>query len=275
MSTIFTIPGKLGDAILQWPVAYYWANKNAKQITVWLDEKMLGPLKTLIEAQPCVEAVKMIPGIKTYDCGGQPWHFDLKPDDMVGHTVNHLGFRRFPERQITMQTALDIGFHVDTEVVAQEASLFVEPYEPTNRLVLHGTFQSHHTGVPGFWRVLHDHWDLLRRTFDDIVFTGTPPERERALELYPACRDFDDHGEFLETAKLMAGARMVMGSGSSGVTLAGALKVPCIRVHDPMGDAPKAIWANLGDNQINETEITLRRALPEFVEKWCDARLSV
>jgi len=72
----------------------------------------------------------------------------------------------------------------------------------------------------------------------------------------------------LDLAKFMAGASLVVGCGSSGVALAGALKVPCIRVHDPIGEAPKVIWSNLGENQLNDTEIGLRKSWPEFRDRW-------
>jgi hypothetical protein len=63
----------------------------------------------------------------------------------------------------------------------------------------------------------------------------------------------------------MAGSRLVIGSGSSGVALASVLKVPTLRVHDPIGNAPKVIWAGLGDNQWNEEEVALRRLWPEIL----------
>ena len=66
----------------------------------------------------------------------------------------------------------------------------------------------------------------------------------------------------------MVNSRAVIGCGSSSVALAGALKVPCIRVHDPIGEFPRRIWDNLGDNQLNDTEIGLRASWPEWRDKW-------
>lgn len=276
MSTIFTFPGKIGDALLQFPVAAAWHREHGKPYTVWLDEKTLGPIKNLIAAQPGCEAVEMKPGIVNYGCGGQPWHFDANMADLVGHTIYHLGFRKFPERQITLQTALDCGFDVDTEALAREPGLTVGfTGQPENRLLLHGTFTSHQTGVPRFWRFLRDRRDELESRFKEIVFTGTKDERDRALELYPRWGQFDDQGDFLELAKLMAASRMVIASGSSAAALAGALKVPCVRVHDPIGDANKHIWSNLGENQLNDTDADLRRSWPDFVAKWAPERSSV
>lgn len=277
MSTIFTFPGKLGDALLQWPVAYQYATSREKQITLWLDEGTLKPLVNLFRSQAMVEAVELRGGVKNYTCGGQPFHFDLKPEEIAGHTVYHLGFRAFPQRQITLQTALDCGFDVDRDRLVSQRSLDVpcfpppDPFGHRRRLVLHGTFQSHMSGTPRFWRWLHDHREDLERRFEEIVFVGTEDELHRAHEVYPDWGTFSDGGDFLNLARLIMGSQMVAGAGSSVVALAGALKVPCVRVHDFMADAPKMIWSNLGDNQLNETEIRLRELWPEFADRWAAA----
>lgn len=268
MSTIFTCPGKIGDCFLQYPVAYQWAKQNGKRFTLWLDEKSLAPLKGLFETQACVEAVELKPGIQNYSCGGQPYTFDLKTEDIVGHTVYHLGFRRFPERQITLQTALDVFPTMETAPLA-EPSILVDHGEPKNRLVLHGTFTSHMSGVPRFWRFLYDHREELEERFDDIVFTGPADDVARARELYPNWGSFNDMGDFLGLARFMAESRLVIGSGSCGVALASVLGVPAVRVHDPIGEAPRVIWSGLAPNQLNDTEIGLRTSWPEFRDQWC------
>jgi hypothetical protein len=55
------------------------------------------------------------------------------------------------------------------------------------------------------------------------------------------------------------------------VALAGALKIPAIRVHDNIEGMPKVIWSNLGDNQMNETEVLLRTNYAPWAEKWLKA----
>src|SRR5689334_19709808 len=100
MSTIFTSPGKLGDAILSWPVAHQFLKDRKKSCTLWLDEHTCKPLVPLFEAQPCVEKVELKPGILKWSCGGQPWDFGLKTEDFNGHEIHHLGFRKMPSRQI-------------------------------------------------------------------------------------------------------------------------------------------------------------------------------
>jgi len=273
MSLIYTMPGKLGDALLEWPVAYQYCKAKDVKCTLWLDEGSLKPLVPLFEAQPCVEAVELKPGVQNYTCGGQPFDFGLATSDYIDHQVIHLGFRKFPERQITLQTLHDAPFELDSAALCQEPSIMAPDPMVGNRCVLHGTFVSHHTGSPGFWRFLNSVRGTLEDRFDEITFVGTQAERDRARELYPDWDGFDDGGSFLELANLMVGSRLVLGSGSCGVALAGVLKVPCVRVHDPIGDAPKVIWSNTGENQINETELTLRKDWPAFIDRWCPSRV--
>lgn len=264
---VFSMPGKIGDALLQYPVARQWSRQTGEKFSLWLDEQSLKPLVGLFQSQPCVESVELKPGITGYSCGGQPWNFGLDTAEFEGKSVYHLGFRQFPQRQITLQTALDCGLHIDTSQLAHP-SLEVEPLEPANRCVIHGTFQSHVSGVPRFWRWLRDIRSDLEARFDEIVFTGSPAERARALEVYPAWRDFDDGRDFHRLARYMAGSRLVVGSGSSGVVLGGALGLPTVRVHDPIGEAPKVVWSNLGDNQLNDWEPALRESWPKFRDRW-------
>jgi hypothetical protein len=273
MSTIWTMPGKLGDAILQFPVARQWSRQTGKKFTLWLDEKTLKPLERLFASQDCVECVEFKPGIASYHIGGQPWHFDLKTEDTLDHVVYHLGFRQFPDRQITLQTALDVPVHIDVKQLSQPALIIPDPL-PGNRVVLHATFTTHQSGTPKFWRFLRDIKADLEEMFDEVIFVGTADERARAMELYPGgtCGpecvwgEFDDHGDFYELARLLAGSRLVIGPGSCGVALASVLGVPAIRVHDPIGEAPRIIWSGLGPNQWNEEEKDLRRLWPGIKE---------
>src|SRR3990172_730549 len=148
MSTVFTFPGKIGDAILQFPVAYQWHKLTGKTFSCWLDETTLKPLERLFSTQPCVDAVEFKSGIENYMCGGQPWHFNLRTNDYEGKTVYHLGFRSFPQRQITMETVENakLPVKVDTHALATEACFITagEPVPP-RRLVLHGQPVCPHT----------------------------------------------------------------------------------------------------------------------------------
>lgn len=259
-------------------MAHQYCLQNNKKCTLWLDEKSLAPLVPLFEAQPCVEAVKLIGGIDHYNCGGQPYHFGLSTADHRDDEIYHLGMRSFPQRQITLQTLVWTPLLIDRAEIAETPCFEVGPITKTNRLVLHGTFKSHHTGVPSFWKFLFDRREELESLFEEIVFVGTKDEIARAAELYPGeipvngakptWSVFDDNGDFLELAKLISASSCVIGAGSSVVALGGAMKIPTLRIHDPIGDHPKVIWSNLGHNQMNETERELRRKWPEFRDAW-------
>src|SRR3990172_6315695 len=45
--TVMTFSGKAGDALHQWPVAWWWAKKTGQKFTCWLEEqtcKLVAPL---------------------------------------------------------------------------------------------------------------------------------------------------------------------------------------------------------------------------------------
>lgn len=277
MALVFTSPGKLGDALLQWPVAYHYCKQQKTTCTLWLDEKTCAPLVPLFKAQPCVDDVVLKPGIENHRMGGQPWDFGLTTKDFLDNEIYHLGMRTFPTRQITLETLEHVPLQIDRAAIATEPSIStVISHLPANRLVLHGTFVAQGSaGTPGFWRFLARVKDELSHIFEEIVFVGTPNERERALELYPEWKDFDDHGSFLELAELMSGSRCVIGAGSSVVVLSGAMKVPTIRVHDPIGQCPKVIWTNLGPGQVNDTELELRSTWPSFRDEFLPSKIIV
>jgi hypothetical protein len=265
MSLVFTLPGKIGDALHQWPVAYWHCKATGKKATLWLDENTLKPLVPLFEAQECVEKVELKPGITSYHMGGQPWNFGVKTADLLEHEVYHLGMRQFPMRQITLETIERLPLNV----TRMEGPTLTVPVDPQrNRLVLHGTFLSHTSGAPTVWRFISDRWDEFKTLFDEIAFVGTPAERQRALELYPDAIAFDDEANFLNLASYIGSSRMVVGAGSSIVVLAAQLCVPAIRVHDPIGEFPRVIWDNLGENQLNRTELELRDEWPVFRDRW-------
>jgi len=272
MSVVFTMPGKLGDALHQWPVAYHWAKQHGEKFDLWMDEKTCAPLVPLFQAQPCVNEVKLVGGVENWSCGGQPFHMNLPTSAFSGNTVYHLGLRGFPTRQLTLQCLNDskVPVEVDVDTLASEPSLVVEPWEPGNRLVVHGQgVCPHNRSTPTMWKFLSGVMTELREMFSEIVFVGSDDDKETARIAYPDCKLFDDGGDFLKLAGLIAGSKAMIGVGSSPIVLAGLLQVPAIRVHDRIGnDAPKVIWNNLGENQINATEPELRTEWPKFRDKW-------
>jgi hypothetical protein len=256
MALVFTFPGKIGDALMQWPIVHHYCKQNNVKCEVWLDEKSLQPLGDLFKNQPCVEKVRFIPGIKNYGCGGQPFDFEMDNDVYLNNEVYHLGLRSFPSRQLTLEALEQVPLHLDTGKIASECSLYVpNPVKKKERTILHGNFLSHMSGVPGFWK-------FLNRVKNELpgqkVFVGTTAELGRAKEVHPTFGKFEDNGSFLNVARIMVSSDLVVACGSSVAALAGALKVPCIRVHDAIGEHPKVIWSNLGPRQWNLTEKELR-----------------
>jgi hypothetical protein len=280
MSTVFSFPGKSGDALLQFPVAYQWHKITGKQFDCWLDEHTCKPVEKLFAAQPCVGEVKLISGVENWNCGGQPFHMNLPTSAFAEHTVYHLGFRSFPQRQITLETLENckLPVTVDREALASEPCFAwpgsIEfPVEgqrvATRRLILHGQPICPHTkSTPGFWPFLSSIAHELPALFDEIVWVGDARDREIGTRTYPEWKDFNDVGSFLETARLMSGASCVIACGSSMAALAQVMKIPCARIHDPIGGSPKVIWSGLGDNQINETELGMRSQWPIFRDRW-------
>lgn len=291
--TIYTFPGKGGDAILQWPVAWLWARQTGKRFTAWLDENTCRMVAPLFEAQPCCEAVEFKKGVESYNMGGQPFHFDLPTSAYEGRNIFHLGLRHFPARQLTLEAfeQSNVPVELDQGLVGNTPCFEVEPletvlvkkggvdtyYNPASKRIclLHGqSVYAHTRSTPGFWPFIHSIRNELQSLFDEVIFVGSDRDREVGTRTYPYFTSYDDEGSFLNLAKLMVHAKLVIGVGSSVVTLGGSLKVPTIRVHDPIGEHAKTIWDNLGDNQANLTEVDLRRDWPEFRDRWVKKEVS-
>jgi hypothetical protein len=275
MSTVFTFAGKMGDAILQFPVVHHYIDQtHDENVELWMDENTCKPLVPLFEAQPGIKVVKLISGVENWNCGGQPFHMNLKTSEFAGNTIYHLGLRGFPVRQISLQCLNDckVPISVSPEVFAEMPYLSVDDSSPANRLVIHGkSVYPHNRSTPTMWRFLSSILQDVHELFEEVVFVGSPEDREVGLSSYPNWTAFDDGGDFLKLARLVAGSRCMIGVGSAPITLAGALKVPSVRVHDTIGDgsgSPRVIWDNLGANQLNRTEIELRKDWPIFRDRW-------
>ena len=271
MNPIFTMPGKMGDALMQWPVVHQYIKQTGRRVNLFLDEKTCAPLVNLFKAQPGVDDVVLRGGIESYNCGGQPFHFNMDIDELDGRVVHHLGFRKFPERQATLQTLQDSRVAISIPEDGWQPSLVVEGQQKSNTLVLHGqAVGTHNQAVPQCWKFLAGIREELNDLFDKVVWVGSKSDRETGKRLYPLWQDeVDDGGDLLETAKVISGAKGFIGCGSSMVVLAANLGIPAIRVHDRIAnDAPRIIWSNLGENQLNETEISLRTEWPKWRDKY-------
>lgn len=273
MSVVATFPGKLGDALHQWPVMYHWAKKTGQQFECWMDEVTCGPLVSLFEAQPCVSLVKLIGGVENHTRGGQPFHMNLLTSSFDGNTVYHLGLRGAPQRQLTLEAMLSskVPVYVKPEVLANEVNLVIPDPEPVkNRLIIHGQGQYCHSGTaPTVWKFIHGIKAELEGMFDEIAFVGSSRDLEVSARTYPQWKVLEDGGNLLNTARFIAGSRAMIGCGSAPIVMAGLLGIPAIRVHDALpGDPPRVYWSNLGENQLNDTEIGLRKSWPKFRDKW-------
>ena len=302
MSVVFTCPGKMGDALHQLPVVYHWAKASGERAEMWLDKKTCAPLVPLYKAQPWVVKVELLDGVESYNCGGQPFHMNLPTSAFEGHTIYHLGLRSFPVRQLTLEClkVSKVPVEVDPDTLASEVCLVTLPkdcvdiqidpiYGPTSklgidvkdlyarpgrvitvdgprRLILHGqAVYAHTNNSPSFWKFIAGVRAELESLFDEIVFVGSERDLEVGARTYPDWKTFDDGGDFLKLASFIAASKAMIGCGSAPIVLAGLLKVPAIRVHDPIGDnAPKVIWSNMAHNNINCRETELRRTWPHF-----------
>lgn len=268
MSTVFTMPGKMGDAILQWPVVAAWVKKTGKTCTIWADRQTCKPLVNLFKNQNGVEDVVLMDGVESYHCGGQPFHMNIPTEMFEGKTVYHLGMREFPQRQISAQSLLDSRVPVEREDLPGK-SLQFDYSEKQNRLILHGqSFYGNSSTVPSVWKFINSIKDELAANFKEIVFVGTPADLEVSKRTYPEWETFDDGGDVEKTAKLMDASRAFIGCGSSMAALAGAVGIPAVRVHDPIGNFPKNIWSNLGEAQLNATHVELRKEWEPWSRKF-------
>lgn len=267
MAVVFSSAGKAGDACHQFAVPFWFHRETGKRFSVWLDQETCKPLVPLFAAQPGVDEVILRGGIDNWTCGGQPWHFNLATQEMLGHEIHHLGFRSFPQRQISLETryAVPLKLKVDSQTFADTPHLVVPDLPQANRLVIHAMgVCPHNKQTPQVWKFLAGIRAELEDMFSEIVFVGTPNERAVGLDTYPAWKDWADDGDFLKLGSYLKASGLVIAAGSSVAALAGALRVPCIRVHDQIQNLPKVIFSNLGPQQLNATEIELRREWPKF-----------
>lgn len=260
-NVLFTMPGKIGDAFMQWPVAFHWAREQKQKINVGVDSRMLKHVAPLFGVQPCVDKTYLLDGIEHYMCGGQPFDFQMPPTAYKSwDEVFHLGHRGPPEKQLTLDVLDYIGFDVDRTRLANDRTVFGSRIaKPKNRLLLHGMrYVQFQQILPFFWKALFESRELLEKEFEEIVFIGTRSDRMLA----DACgyKSFEDGGDFVKLVDYMQDSRLVLGCGSSMIALAGALKVPSIRIHDNAGAAeghlPPETFSNLGPHQWNLAEGT-------------------
>lgn len=252
------MPGKIGDAFHQYPVAYQWHLATGEKLHLGLDQRMLRPLAPLFASQPAVEKVYLLPGIDHYMMGGQPFDFGFPPEAYkYWDKIYHLGFKEPADKPITLYTKSRVDYPINTSKLRNTRCIFgSRPPSPRNLLVLHGARTDQWGNLPHFWDALHLTYPELRAEFEEIVFVGTSSNR-RVWRKWEGASEFDDAGDWIKLVDFMQDARLVMGVGSAMIALAGALKVPSIRIHDYIEGFPNhKVFSNLGPHQWNLGEGT-------------------
>lgn len=271
MKTLWTFPGKIGDTLLQWPVAMHWALKHGEKIDVRISEGV-EPIGNLLASQSVVNDLKVATGrIISYNCGGQPWDFDYKPEDTTEYEqVFHCGFRRFPDKQITLFTRDALSLQEDlVDGLFGYQTILAGQVDPKRRLVIHGRRISQSGGDCLFWGVMKN---LLANgiadRFDEIVAVGTRDERLDARSRLNVQSTWADNGDWSALALYLANSALLIDAGTGVAALAGAVGTPCIRIHDPIGLQPKTIWSNPQYNQLNFAEGELLSDIWNYIDTW-------
>lgn len=252
MAVAVTFPGKIGDAILQFPCVYHFHRVHGEKVTAIFDPS-LRPLETLFRAQPSIEGIEYMDGVTSYVCGGQPYDFGKDAELRARFEyVFHMGFRSFPHLEITAYALRQIPVPVSWVDLVEMQPFAVAEKDPRNRLVIHGTLLTHQGRTPYMWTVLHHAREFIKGEFDEVVFVGSQKERDYAKSLYPEWDTFDDQNDFLTLAQYLKDSRLVLGGGSCVVALAGGVHTPSVRIHDHVvGTEIVVPWTNVAPRQMN------------------------
>lgn len=233
---LFTFPGKMGDALHQWPIARQWALENDTKIEVGLG-RTAHCLAELLTQQSVVKEIRLLGGIKNEDNGGQPYDFGWGDDRKEWDEVFHLGFRNFPTRGLMRETYDLVPLKASFEEVWNTPSIepFWKPPEGVLRpLILHGTKTR-----PEFYKAMIRCFRILEKHFQPIVWAGRPDE-------WPQPADFDGDGlPIVEVANRISYSGLVFAASSGIAALAGAQGAPCIRIGEKHL-LPSEIWDNPG-----------------------------
>ena len=275
-NVLVTFPGKIGDALMQWPCAYFYWKETGNKFTVLLDQS-ISCLKNLFTFQECVKEVLILDRMENWRCGGQPYDFALtKEEKSKWDNIYHMGFRQLPEKQLTLQAAENIPIKSDREEFSKQ-SIFVGDRKLKSALIVHGSAGTHH-GIhakPRVWDVFGVCEGFFRKAFDEIIFVGNKEDSDTKDTLGYEGTFLDDGGDLLPTAAIMNGAEFVLGAGSCMVALAGTLGIPSLRIHDPLwGAEDYRLWGFLGKQHGNyyPKGAILKNEVLKFVEEQCRSR---
>lgn len=271
MKTLWTFPGKIGDALLQFGVAAAWMQQTGESIDVRISEGV-EPIGGLLKAQPGVASVEvMTNAITSYHMGGQPWDFGLGEAVEGYDKVFHCGFRRFPTHQITRFTRDELGLTEITDEDLATEYLLNPGSEPqvANRLLIHPRRIGQNGGDPLFWKVMTQLLaDDIASLFNSVYVIGTREERLDARSRLDLGLALTDDGDWAKLADILSTSAMLIDAGSGIAPLAGALGTPTIRIHDDIMGQPKEIWDNPQPWFMNIDENYNTEAVYDFIRRW-------
>lgn len=244
---IATFPGKMGDVFLQWPVARAYAKANGGAIDIGLPPDM-GSIGQLMSIQDEVDEVTFLHGINKRSWKMDPPEMGIeKKPFMRWQQQLEMGFRDFPDDQITLYTAKCMGLPVEG---LDKPSIYVGAAKTQDYCVLHGTaFSISCSTVPRFWDCLDKWRTKLEKKFKRLIFIGAPDDLKLAEGL--GYETFSDDGNILASAQAIRDARFLIGSSSSMAALGSVMGVPLLRIHDPIEGLKKRVHDLLLPNQLN------------------------
>jgi hypothetical protein len=267
----------MGDALMQWPLAYAYWKETGNQFDVLLDMS-INKLAPIFQEQPCVGKLMVEARCLNWSLGGQPWNMGVKPNDISRYAhVYHMGFRELPTYPITMFCKQYIPVEADEIALSKQQSLALGEKKVENYCVVHATSRTHMPKcMPMVWPVYLANERYLSSRFDNIYFIGNDDDKVLYETMGPRHGEwFDDMGELRRSAELVQNAAFVLSAGSMFSPMAACFRTPCLRVHDTIAvPAEPKTWCCVGEDQMNwvVNDLLQMTVIPEFVEEHCLSR---
>lgn len=259
---LFTLPGKIGDNLLRFPVVYQYWKQNKVKADLCLDRGSEILVK-LFSQQPCIDSIHIDDEIWDYSYGGQPFDFRKDAEFRTNYQkVFHLGFRTSPfggthedfnsdpefrrayntilkeEGQLTNTTlicAIQSKCGIDLSTLLTEASITYAPLTLRN-LCIHIETETPERYIESKESILRV-YDVLQEKFDRIYIIAKDKHRKKYqifLESEKAFL-FDDYGDLTQTVKLLSTA-MLIGTYGCMWALASLMKIKQIVIANTWDD---------------------------------------
>ncbi len=251
---LFTVPGRLGDALFRLPIAYQYALEHKITVDICLDHTLVCMIP-LLQKQTWVRTVFYEAGIYRWDNGGQPYDFGGHPDFKLWPQVYHLGYRNPPNGNLTMSSYRQSEVPLSPE---REARLLVSscihcpadlPIRPPRDLCVHVSAGIDHSS-PNTARRNKDALatimpviDKLAFHFDKVLLVGRGDTDETRYLMglgHPKIRRFDDGGDLWVMTKQLCKS-ILIGTYSSMWALATIANLPQVVIMDQLYYTPDKI----------------------------------